>query len=267
MTDGSNPGVIDRLVRLDDGNLLKAVFYGLLGAVAVALYLDYTALRESDGREYIQPGMEQPILPPYVPQSEPGTDSPQAQPANRPDITTDPADLRRKLSIDLKRGGVLALTGTIDVGSSGRFAEKLKDFSEYVERIELNSPGGSVQDALAISKAIRESGLPTRVNDGALCASSCPLVLAGGIVREAGQGAAIGVHQIYAAGNTRRSADAEISGTQQTTAEITRHLDAMGVEPALWLHALETPPAQLYYLSPEELTAYQLVTELLKTAQ
>ena len=36
----------------------------------------------------------------------------------------------------------------------------------------------------------------------------------------------------------------------------------MGVDPALWLHALETPPDRLYYLSPEELTTYKLVTEM-----
>ncbi len=46
----------------------------------------------------------------------------------------------------------------------------------------------------------------------------------------------------------------------QNTALITRHLDAMGVDPALWLHALETPPNRLYYLSPEELQQHRLVT-------
>ena len=44
------------------------------------------------------------------------------------------------------------------------------------------------------------------------------------------------------------------------TAEITRHLETMGVDPALWLHALETPPSQLYYLTPEELQTYRLAT-------
>jgi hypothetical protein len=35
----------------------------------------------------------------------------------------------------------------------------------------------------------------------------------------------------------------------------------MGVDPALWLHALDTPPQALYYLSPEELADYRLVTK------
>ena len=132
----------------------------------------------------------------------------------------------------------------------------------------LNSPGGSVDDALADQRADGERGFATSVADGALCASSCPLVLAGGKQRRATPGSAIGIHQIYAAvapgalpAGLRAAGDA-MSDAQQTTAVITRHLTAMGVDPALWLHALETPPDRLYYLSPDELTAYRLVTEM-----
>jgi hypothetical protein len=53
-----------------------------------------------------------------------------------------------------------------------------------------------------------------------------------------------------------------MSEAQKTTAVITRHLTTLGVDPALWLHALETPPDRLYYLSPDELTTYKLVTDL-----
>jgi hypothetical protein len=34
----------------------------------------------------------------------------------------------------------------------------------------------------------------------------------------------------------------------------------MGVDPALWLHAMETPPGRLYYLTSEEQQRYRLVT-------
>ena len=40
-----------------------------------------------------------------------------------------------------------------------------------------------------------------------------------------------------------------------------RHLSDAGVDAALWLHALETPPNQLYYFSAEELERYKLVTQ------
>ena len=53
-----------------------------------------------------------------------------------------------------------------------------------------------------------------------------------------------------------------MSEAQKTTATISRHLAAMGIDPAVWLHALGTPPDRLYYLSDEELTRYRLVTEM-----
>ena len=248
------------LARLDDGRLLKIVFYALLTAVALALFFDYRELRIAAEREIIQPGMDHPILPAYVPEGVPGTAAPADQPNQRPEVTADPAQLRDRLTIKLAKGGILLLTGTIDRGSAARFEQEMTDLGEYAERVELNSPGGSVQDALEISKLIRESGLNTSVRDGALCASSCPLILAGGKERLAGKKAAIGVHQIYSPAGPRLSADQEISGTQATTAIINRHLKAMDVDPALWLHALETPPRQLYYLNNEELESYRLVT-------
>lgn len=248
------------LAYLDDGRLLKIVFYGLLTAVALALFFDYRELRIAAEREPVQPGMEQPILPAYVPEGVPGTGSPAEQPNQRPEVTADPAQLRDRLTIKLAKGGVLLLTGTIDRGSAVRFEQEMADLGEYAERVELNSPGGSVQDALEISKLIRDAGLVTSVKDGALCASSCPLILAGGEERLAGKKAAIGVHQIYTPAGPRLSADQEISGTQATTAAINRHLKTMDVDPALWLHALETPPRQLYYLNNEELEAYRLIT-------
>src|SRR5690606_9054412 len=108
----------------------------------------------------------------------------------------------------------------------------------------------------------------TRVAPGALCASSCPLAFAGGRERQATPASAIGVHQVYAAleggalpSGIKAAGDA-MSDAQRTTAAITRYLGRMGIDPALWLHALEPPPDRLYYLTPEELTGYRLVTDM-----
>ena len=45
------------------------------------------------------------------------------------------------------------------------------------------------------------------------------------------------------------------------TADVSRHLEEMGVKSGVWLHALETPPDRLYYLTPEEMKAFALVTD------
>ena len=51
-----------------------------------------------------------------------------------------------------------------------------------------------------------------------------------------------------------------MADAQMTTARISRLLIELDVDPALWLHALDTPPRALYYLSAEELRKYRLVT-------
>ena len=250
----------------NDGEIMRGLFYAMIAVIALALIYDYDALRKRQQFAPVEPGMANPVLPAYSPprlSPDLSPDTPQAQPArDHPPVTADPAMLREAMKIELASGGILQVSGTIDPGSAERFAAEIARVGEYVKRIELNSPGGSVRDALAISRAIRERELDTAVADGALCASSCPLILAGGKARHAGSAAAIGVHQVFIPQGELRNAGNEVSGTQTLTAEITRHLETMGVDPALWLHALETPPSQLYYFTPEELQTYRLATDI-----
>ena len=252
----------------NDGEIMRGLFYAMIAVIALALIYDYDALRKRQQFAPVEPGMANPVLPAYSPpRPSPGLspDAPQTQSAparEHPPVTADPAMLREAMKIELASGGILQVSGTIDPGSAERFAAEIARVGEYVKRIELNSPGGSVRDALAISRAIRERDLNTAVADGALCASSCPLILAGGKARHAGSAAAIGVHQVFIPQGELRNAGNEVSGTQTLTAEITRHLETMGVDPALWLHALETPPSQLYYFTPEELQTYRLATDI-----
>jgi hypothetical protein len=114
---------------------------------------------------------------------------------------------------------------------------------------------------MAMGEQIRAYGIATEVSDGAVCASSCPLLFAGGVERVAGSRAAIGVHQFYTQPipGLRGSIDA-VSDAQFVTARISRHLTEMGVDPAAWLHALDTPPTTLYYFSEWELAEYRLTT-------
>ena len=242
----------------EDGAILRTAFFAMLLGTLGVLYIDYRELTEADTTALATPS--QPVLPAFDP------DSPNSAPG--PAVTTDFETLKRPLSVALASAGVLEVTGTIDVGSALRFAAEVAAHGEYVKIVALNSPGGSVHDALAIGALVRERGFATSVADGALCASSCPLILAGGAKRQASGAAAIGVHQVYATiapgqlpSGLRAAGDA-MSDAQKTTALITRHLSAMGVDPALWLHALETPPDRLYYLSPEELLTLRLVTEI-----
>lgn len=85
--------------------------------------------------------------------------------------------------------------------------------------------------------------------------------MAGGVIREAEQGAVIGVHQIFNGSKEKLSAEQAMSEAQRTTADVSRHLEQMGIKSGVWLHALETPPDRLYYLTAEEMKDFALVTD------
>ncbi|SFV37465.1 hypothetical protein SAMN05216456_2936 [Devosia crocina] len=254
----TSPGLVQRLAAIDDGAILRFAFFAMLAGTASVLFVDF---RELTQNQPVLPGPSlQPILPPAQP-----LDGPDGHPM--PPVTTSPDLLESPLAMDLGQNGELRLTGTIDVGSAQRFAAEIEARGEYVETVVLDSPGGSVMDALEIGSLVHEKGLATMVPAGSLCASSCPLVFAGGAERFGEPQSAIGVHQIYAASLGDGAADAlavagiAMSDAQSTTARITRYLTDMGVDPALWLHALDTPPERLYYFSWEEMQRLKLVTE------
>lgn len=242
--------------RIDDGMVLRWCFRTILAGSAVVLALDLREIRQQENASWpvpeLSPGSTAPVLPPALSDGEP-----EAPPF---EIVTPPEILTQGASFDLAAGGVLAIEGAIDPGAAERFAAEIEARGEYVQTVRLNSPGGSVEDALSISQLIRDRGYATRVEDGNLCASSCPLILAGGTERQTGPEAVIGVHQVYGVGSTPPSPAEAMYSAQSTTARVTRHLVDMGVSSELWLHALETAPDRLYYLSPEEMAEYRLTT-------
>jgi hypothetical protein len=252
-------GLFARIFSFDDGALIRAAFFALLTAAVAMVYLDYRELMASQAETAIADPLAPlfPLLPGFSPGESLGA---------HPEITTDRAVLESPLTATLGAGGVLELTGTIDPGAAKRVVDEITAHGEYVKTIALNSPGGSVEDALEIGHLIRGHGYATTVPAGALCASSCPLVLAAGVERTADAKAAIGVHQVYASvlgGDIPTGAQAAgfgMAAAQKMTATVSRYLAEMGVDPALWLHALDTPPGSLYFLSPEEQRDFRLVT-------
>ncbi|MEQ1951759.1 hypothetical protein [Mesorhizobium sp. CN2-181] len=256
----ARPNMLVRyLSRFDDGEVLRWAFRGLLIGAITVLAIDLRDLAETNGwafAEITAPSNMEPVLPPAVEVGVP--DAPSVDP--RPFLTTEESLLGKPMSFALEPGGKLKAVGSIQPGTAERFAAELKERGEYVKTVSLNSPGGALDDAMAMARLIRERGLDTEVADGALCASSCPLLMAGGKHRAAGDKAAIGVHQFYAAAAIESAPEQIMADAQSTTARISRHLASMDVDPALWLHALDTPPRALYYFSREELAAYRLVS-------
>lgn len=253
--------VLRYLARFEEGRLIRAAFYGMLIGTGAVLAIDLRDLAETD-RLWPEPtsptAVTVPVLPPAV-EAPAGAGGAGTDP--REFLTTEQAALRDPIRFSLEAGGVLRAVGSIDPGSSRRFAAEITARGEYVRTVSLDSPGGSLDDAMAMARLVREKGFGTEVADGAICASSCPLVLAGGVERSVGARAAVGLHQFYAAGRPGTAPEQAMADAQVTTARISRLLIELDIDPALWLHALDTPPRALYYLSAEELRRYRLVTD------
>jgi len=252
---------VKALARLDDGVLMRGAFFSLLSATAVFLWID---MRDIVALNAALPRLgpiyqDQPVLPPALTEGVPK--APPVEPASSEEV------LRQPMRFELRSGGILLAEGTIDQGTGMRFSEEIEARGEYVKTVALNSPGGSVEDALAMSQLIRERKLDTKVASRALCASSCPIVFAGGVGRIAEEDAIVGVHQVFDGSGNRPTAEQAMSAAQSITARVARHLDAVGVGAGLWINALETPPDRLYYLTAKEMADFKLTTEPVATAE
>jgi hypothetical protein len=171
--------------------------------------------------------------------------------------------LAKPMTFELVGGGKLIATGTITPGISEAFAAEVGKRSDYIKTVVLNSPGGSVTDALAMGRLIRERKFATEVEAGKYCASSCPLMFAGGVERRAGDKATIGVHQVAALGSATAGLPRnEMSVAQNISARCQRYLGDMGVNLQAWVHAMETPHDRLFIFTPDELKSLNIVTAM-----
>jgi hypothetical protein len=169
--------------------------------------------------------------------------------------------MAQPMTFELVSGGKLMATGTITPGISQSFAAEVGKRGDYVKTVVLNSPGGSVTDALAMGRLIRERKFATEVEAGKYCASSCPLVFAGGVERRAGDGATIGVHQVAALRSAANGPPRdEMNIAQNISARCQRYLADMGVSLQVWVHAMETPHDRLFVFKPDELKSLNMVT-------
>lgn len=250
------------LADYPDDAILRFIFRSIVGVTIAVLALDLAGMN----------GLLKPdslVLPGDLPQADPGVSVPailapllpggdrRGMPMPRPD-----GALAKPMSFELVGGGKLMATGTITPGISEAFAAEVNKRGDYIKTVVLNSPGGSVGDALAMGRLIRDKRLATEVEAGKLCASSCPLMFFGGIERRAGDKAAIGVHQVFAVSAPDPAAPPrdDMSDAQRISARCQRYLGDMGINLQVWVHAMETPKERLFVFKPDELKSFNIVT-------
>jgi len=156
----------------------------------------------------------------------------------------------------IEAGATALLEGAIKPGDAARIAKQLDGLVPRPDRVILNSPGGSVRDALDLGRILRDADYNTAMRDGDICYSACPYLLAAGVARDIPDTASVGVHQHYFGESTILPAFVAVEDIQRGQGEVMRYLNQMGIDPLVMSHALVTPPDQIYVLLPSELRAY-----------
>lgn len=187
---------------------------------------------------------------------------------------------------------VLALQGVVRTDSHRELQAALDRLKDRRLAVAVNSPGGDVDAALAMGRAIRAAGLDVLVArvapdgavalDGAICSSACTLILAGGVNRFAAPEARIGVHsmrqsetervveRVYRRNGEGREVVSERVISQKTkpldsppevaNRGVAEHLAAMGIGKAFTDLTLSTPHSQIRVLSAKEKLETGIVT-------
>ena len=103
----------------------------------------------------------------------------------------------------IAKGRALVMTGEIVPGDMERLAKagyaaeaRFANGQPVVERIFLNSPGGSVKAGLELAAFVREWGIDTVVGETDICASMCAVVFAAGMHKAVFPTSKLGVHAI-----------------------------------------------------------------------
>ncbi len=153
-------------------------------------------------------------------------------------------------------GGALFLTarGQIVAGDYARFAADIARVApgQRVLALALDSPGGSVAEAVRLSDLIRHDRLGVFIPSDAKCASACFLLLAAAPRRFAGSDALIGVHSASEAG-------AETQESLAVTTEMARFAADFGIPPVILGKMVETGPQRMEWLTRGDLAAMQVV--------
>jgi hypothetical protein len=141
-----------------------------------------------------------------------------------------------------------------------RSAKGGKETHVAYTKVKLNSPGGSVGDAIELGRIFRKERLVADVSGGQ-CNSACVIVYAGAVVREGRYtGGKIGIHRPY-----HEVPKDEINPDgfrREYTAmldELRAYFHEMNVPERLADEMLKTPPSEMRYLSSSEQDRFGLL--------
>lgn len=186
-------------------------------------------------------------------------------PGTLPDLNL-PEDMPDRLAFEVRAfdgEDYLFITGGISPGDAERLEAYIASVDALADPVAFHSPGGVVDEALAIGRMLREAEARTAILPGMACVSACPYMFAGGTERVVSLRGAIGLHQHYYETPGLLPAFLAVEQVQMGQGRTMEHLIDMGIDPGVMLHSLTTPPDDIYVLVEDELRDSRMATEVI----
>jgi len=154
--------------------------------------------------------------------------------------------------------------GSIRPGDAAQFAAKLRSLGisplpvsskQYYPRatVVIDSPGGSLRDAMEIGRAIRANKLGVAVRPDGECLSSCVYIIAAGVIRlPLGK---VGIHRPYFVDIPNQGVDV---GLRETLVASKEYFAEMNIPTNLAEEMFSTPPGKIEILGDAKLAFYRL---------
>jgi hypothetical protein len=147
----------------------------------------------------------------------------------------------------------ISVRGPIETGDATRFVAMLNDLlharpGAQILVVDLDTPGGMVQEGEAMATIIKLNGYSTGIYPGSTCASACSLMFFAGSKKVFGAGARIGVHRASLSNSHTETAD-----TIDTSLSIAESLRSLGASKSVVAKLLATPPNGMSWLTAGDL--------------
>jgi hypothetical protein len=174
-----------------------------------------------------------------------------------------------------------SLYGTIKSGDSKKVISIIEGVRNFYGNkkcnsgkpyIDLESTGGSVEEAILLAKYIRNIEASTNVSFGRItdngefvsnsngrCLSSCIILLAAGISRNVSEFSIVGIHRPYLTQLSPNSTPSDVSRIRsKTSLELKELFETFDINPTLVDDMMGIPPEEMKVLSKDELRRYRL---------
>lgn len=166
----------------------------------------------------------------------------------------------------------VAVLGAIDDAMTNKLSQLIQNAEAQIDKtkqpdginhttVKLDSPGGSVTDAMAIGRLLRKYRMRAVVPADAVCNSACVLIYAGAVVRYGHfKSGPVGIHQPFLdVPDKRIDIDAIRRIYASTLQDMRSYFREMNVSEQLADEMLKTPSSAMRYLNDEEQNSFGLV--------